>query len=180
MSADSRIVVYYDERCVAHDTGSGMMEGPPSPLLEVQERHPENGDRVRNSALPERLRLATARSQRATVRSVLLRGPLASSLEWRTPSRASVEELCCVHDRAYLESIVSDSEAGGRRYGASTVLPPGGWLGVSLAAGAALAAAELVLSGGAQRAFCLVRPPGHHASRAACDGFCFVNNAAGE
>ena len=64
------------------------------------------------------------------MRSILQRGPLAGALEWRTPSRASVEELCCVHDRAYLESIVADSEAGGRRYGASTVLPPGGWLEV--------------------------------------------------
>ena len=26
-------------------------------------------------------------------------------------------------------------------------------------------------------AFCLVRPPGHHASRSSCDGYCFVNNA---
>lgn len=46
------------------------------------------------------------------------------------------------------------------------------------AAGAALAATDLVLSGKVQRAFCNVRPPGHHAERDAAMGFCFLNNAA--
>jgi acetoin utilization deacetylase AcuC-like enzyme len=46
------------------------------------------------------------------------------------------------------------------------------------AAGAAVAATDLVLSGKAQRAFCNVRPPGHHAERDQAMGFCFLNNAA--
>ena len=114
--------------------------------------------------------------------------------------------MCAVHDRAYLEGVRSDS-ATGKRYGASTVLPPGGWLAISLAAGAALDATDSVLSGasaplcgsracalhvrltraqhaGRHRtgkaciAYCLIRPPGHHASRQNCDGYCFVNAAA--
>jgi len=112
------------------------------------------------------------------MRSVLQRGPLRERLVWRAPHEASLEELSCVHDTAYLREVHATSAAGGRRYGVSTVLPAGGWLGVSLAAGAALDAADAVLSGSAQRALCLVRPPGHHASRAACDGYCFVNNCA--
>ncbi len=46
------------------------------------------------------------------------------------------------------------------------------------AAGAAVLAADLVVSGEVTRAFCAVRPPGHHAERDAAMGFCFFNNAA--
>jgi len=46
------------------------------------------------------------------------------------------------------------------------------------AAGAAVAATDLVLDGHAENAFCAIRPPGHHATRAAAMGFCFYNNVA--
>ena len=46
------------------------------------------------------------------------------------------------------------------------------------AAGAAVNAIDRVLSGEIQRAFCNVRPPGHHAERDRAMGFCFLNNAA--
>jgi len=45
-----------------------------------------------------------------------------------------------------------------------------------LAAGGAIKAAELAAGG--QPAFALIRPPGHHASRDHCWGFCFFNNMA--
>jgi acetoin utilization deacetylase AcuC-like enzyme len=46
------------------------------------------------------------------------------------------------------------------------------------AAGAAVRATDLVLSGEVPTAFCNVRPPGHHAERASAMGFCFFNNVA--
>jgi acetoin utilization deacetylase AcuC-like enzyme len=45
-----------------------------------------------------------------------------------------------------------------------------------LAAGGAVKAAEL--AAGREPAFALIRPPGHHASRDHCWGFCFFNNMA--
>ncbi|MFT3802442.1 MAG: histone deacetylase family protein [Burkholderiaceae bacterium] len=46
------------------------------------------------------------------------------------------------------------------------------------AAGALVKAVDLVVGGQAQRAFCNVRPPGHHATRSEAGGFCFLNNVA--
>ncbi|KOR31139.1 deacetylase [Achromatium sp. WMS2] len=48
----------------------------------------------------------------------------------------------------------------------------------ALAAGAAVLAVELVLSGKEQSAFCAIRPPGHHAGRDFAMGFCLYNNVA--
>jgi len=45
-----------------------------------------------------------------------------------------------------------------------------------LAAGGAVKAAQLATQ--TQPAFALIRPPGHHASRDHCWGFCFLNNMA--
>ncbi len=46
------------------------------------------------------------------------------------------------------------------------------------AAGAAVMATDLVLTGRSCNAFCAVRPPGHHAQRDHAMGFCFFNNVA--
>src|SRR4030067_906334 len=47
-----------------------------------------------------------------------------------------------------------------------------------LSAAGAIAGAEAVATGKADRAFCAVRPPGHHAARAEGMGFCLLNNPA--
>jgi acetoin utilization deacetylase AcuC-like enzyme len=47
-----------------------------------------------------------------------------------------------------------------------------------LAAGACTAAVDAVMQGRVQRAFCAVRPPGHHAEYDVAMGFCFLNNIA--
>lgn len=41
----------------------------------------------------------------------------------------------------------------------------------------ALSAASAIL-GGERSSFALVRPPGHHAGRSSCGGYCYLNNAA--
>eukprot|EP00501_MAST-03F_sp_TOSAG23-6_P000863 GSMAST32.ASY1.ANO1.899.1 assembled CDS len=44
------------------------------------------------------------------------------------------------------------------------------------ASGASVAAVDAVLSSTYKRAFCVVRPPGHHSGPSTAAGFCFVNN----
>lgn len=47
-----------------------------------------------------------------------------------------------------------------------------------LAAGSVVKVCHLVRSGAYERAFAIVRPPGHHASRSFGEGFCSLNNVA--
>ena len=58
-----------------------------------------------------------------------------------------------------------------------TLIGPGTWEAARAAADAALTAADLV-SGGARLAYACCRPPGHHVTRSAYGGSCYLNNAA--
>ncbi len=62
-------------------------------------------------------------------------------------------------------------------YDTMTLIGPGTWRAARAAADAALTAADLV-SAGAEVAYALTRPPGHHASRTGYGGSCYLNNAA--
>jgi len=154
------IDVFFDERVLAHDTGAGVFEAPPTPLVAVPELHPENAERIRN------------------MRAALEHGPIAPHLRWHPGRLATLEELEVVHDRRYLESIRALCEAGGGPVTGTTLVSPGSWEPILAAAGTCLEAADAVLLGRTAIAYALVRPPGHHAQPDRADGYCFVNHAA--
>jgi acetoin utilization deacetylase AcuC-like enzyme len=58
-----------------------------------------------------------------------------------------------------------------------TLIGPGTWQAARAAVDVALTAADLVADG-ATSSYALVRPPGHHATRRAFGGSCYLNNAA--
>lgn len=63
-------------------------------------------------------------------------------------------------------------------YDTMTLIGPGSWEAIRGAADAALTAASRVASGSHRLAYALCRPPGHHATRDAYGGSCYLNNAA--
>jgi acetoin utilization deacetylase AcuC-like enzyme len=67
--------------------------------------------------------------------------------------------------------------AGRFCYDTMTLIGPGSWEAIKAAADAALTAADLVAAG-ARTAYALCRPPGHHTTRSAYGGSCYLNNAA--
>lgn len=94
--------------------------------------------------------------------------------------RATREQLLRVHSAAHVEHVLASAppEGGVYRLDEDTAMSPGSVEAALHAAGAAVAAVDAVLGGGARRAFCAVRPPGHHATRDQAMGFCLFNNVA--
>lgn len=85
--------------------------------------------------------------------------------------------LARVHSPNYIDQLRSACVAGAR-LDPDTVVSAGSFGAALLAAGAAVGAVRHVLAGRWDRAFCSVRPPGHHASRDRGAGFCLFNNVA--
>ena len=69
------------------------------------------------------------------------------------------------------------ARAGQFAYDTMTLIGPGTWEAARAAADCALTAADLVLEG-EPVAYACCRPPGHHATRGAFGGSCYLNNAA--
>ncbi len=144
--------LYQHDDCARHDTGW---------------RHPEHQGRLRaiagalQSAMPE----------------------LLPGLEPATAEPADEELLLTVHEASLLESVRSGVEEAERRgepvqLTADTTVSGASWAAATAAAGCAVDAVRAVCEGEASSAFCMVRPPGHHATPDRAMGFCLFNGAA--
>lgn len=97
----------------------------------------------------------------------------------RTPAPADDQALARVHDPRYIDALVRAAPTEGLlRVETDTVMSPGSLHAARLAAGAVAEAVRRVLDGTSRRAFCAVRPPGHHAESATVMGFCLFNSIA--
>ena len=100
-------------------------------------------------------------------------------LEHHEAPRATVEQLARVHPREHIEHVSTKSPAEGLAFlDPDTAMCPDTLEAALRAAGANVLATDLVATGAVYRAFCNVRPPGHHAERDRAMGFCFFNNVA--
>jgi acetoin utilization deacetylase AcuC-like enzyme len=91
---------------------------------------------------------------------------------------ASHKRLCAVHSPEYLEQVRQFAASGGGRIEADTVVSPQSLDVAALASGAVCDAVLRVVQGEDRNAFCLIRPPGHHALPSEAMGFCLLNHAA--
>ncbi len=89
----------------------------------------------------------------------------------------AVEWIARVHDRGYHDWVKSACHQGRRLLDAGdTVVCERSYDAALAAVNAALTAADLVMSGEVDNAFCAMRPPGHHALPRAAMGFCIFAN----
>jgi acetoin utilization deacetylase AcuC-like enzyme len=96
-----------------------------------------------------------------------------------TPDYADEADIALVHDPEYLRKIETGCRRGDLTLDAEdTYLNRHSYTIALLSAGGAIAGAKAVITGKARRAFCAIRPPGHHADSGTGMGFCLLNNIA--
>ncbi|RVU81746.1 histone deacetylase family protein [Leucothrix sargassi] len=93
--------------------------------------------------------------------------------------KANIPELERAHERQYVEIIFNNAPSRGlQQLDPDTSMNEFTLKAAQHAAGAGILATDLVVSGKVKRAFCNVRPPGHHATKKEAMGFCVFNNVA--
>ena len=91
------------------------------------------------------------------------------------PRRATYEEIALVHTDDYISRIKT---SGVGYLDPDTYMSEDSLEAALYAAGAVIEAVEQCKRGEIERAFCAVRPPGHHAEAERAMGFCIFNNIA--
>jgi len=112
----------------------------------------------------------------------LQKSGLIDKLKAVEPKAASLEDIGLVHPGEYVLSIQNicsrpdlDSIVA---LDADTIVSKGSYEAALFAAGAVKEGVDLVVRGEIDNAFCMIRPPGHHARISQSMGFCIFNNVA--
>jgi acetoin utilization deacetylase AcuC-like enzyme len=171
--------VVWSDRCLLHEPLAEIWVGMRTPAAELPARAPAIRD-----ALGARVVEAESHPDEAllAVHDQELLAYLASAWEeWRG---AEMEQ------NRVVPYVFAHRELGARRvpaavwakpgwfaYDTMTLVGPGTWEAARAAVDAALTAVDLVL-GGEPVAYACTRPPGHHVTRLAYGGSCYLNNAA--
>ncbi len=90
------------------------------------------------------------------------------------PHKAATDDILAIHTEAYYREVIAFTGY----FDADTFISRNSIKAAHYAAGAVIEAVELCKTGKLDRAFCAVRPPGHHAEADRAMGFCIFNNVA--
>ena len=95
------------------------------------------------------------------------------------PRFATEDEIALCHSHAYIQKVKQEIGAGARQLSTGdTDVGPRSFDVALEAAGGILNAVDAVIERKARNAFCVVRPPGHHARPEQGMGFCIFNSIA--
>ena len=95
-----------------------------------------------------------------------------------TSEPVAIVDVKRVHDGAVVRRLEAIDAQGGGAIDPDTAMSAGSRRAADLAAGSGLTAVRYIDLGEATRAFCAIRPPGHHATPHRSMGFCLLNSVA--
>lgn len=104
---------------------------------------------------------------------------ILSATEQIPVKKCKLEDLCLVHNRNYLQLAKEEIERGEKSLSTGdTATCKDTWEISTLVTGGVINAVEKVIYGKTNNAFCITRPPGHHANASKGMGFCLFNHIA--
>ena len=108
------------------------------------------------------------------INNILKQSDIRDRLIHIKPRKAETNDILSVHTNSYIEKVLKFTGY----YDSDTYISQNSVEAALYAAGAVIEAIEACKTGTIQRAFCAVRPPGHHAEAGSAMGFCIFNNVA--
>lgn len=109
----------------------------------------------------------------------LIESGLMAKLSRIESQQASTAQIARAHSQALVERVFRESPQQGLTWlDSDTAMNPHSLDAALYAAGAGIIAVEGILKQSFDRAFCAIRPPGHHAEVNNSMGFCLFNNIA--
>lgn len=113
-----------------------------------------------------------------SINDMLKHEGLIEKIELLSPRDATKEEITDVHTEQYFEFIKSTQGHEVFNIDADTSTNPYTFDAAIRASGGFISALEKISTNELDKAFALVRPPGHHAEKDRAMGFCFFNHIA--
>lgn len=168
MADNKNVIVFYDERVLAHypDTNVDFLPGRLDKRvrailsgLNVQWKYPEHPGRL------------------IAIMDLLAQEPIPG-IGFAKGQKATRDQLARVHTTSFLDHIFALRSQSAWLDVDTTAVSPGSVEAAEVAAGTSIAAVEAVIRGDCKSAFAIVRPPGHHAEPTRARGFCLFNNVA--
>lgn len=115
----------------------------------------------------------------SAINDQIIRSGLELAIIQRDGVKANKEQLYHAHAANYVNEVFAKAPSEGHVWLDPDTLMTEGSLDAALyAAGCGISAVDEVMNGENPRAFCIVRPPGHHACHDQAMGFCIFNNIA--
>ncbi len=115
----------------------------------------------------------------AILDSITADDKLMQEIEFITPVSILPSELELIHTKDYIKTVKLDIESGLNVLSTGdTSVCKDSWDTALLACGAVKVASDFIMQEKINKAFCALRPPGHHAKSDAGMGFCIFNNVA--